>query len=51
MDESTTRRQIEEHADAVVRGDMDTVIGEFSDDLRPSGSSDRAMIVFGEPIG
>jgi hypothetical protein len=35
MDENTTRRQIDEHADAVVRGDMDTVVGDFSDELRP----------------
>lgn len=35
MDESTTRRQIDEHADAVVRGDMDTVIGDFCEELRP----------------
>lgn len=35
MDESTTRSHIESHADAVVRGDMDAVIADFSEDLRP----------------
>jgi hypothetical protein len=35
MDEAKTRSQIQEHADAVVRGDMDTVIGDFTEELRP----------------
>lgn len=35
MDEARTRKQVEDHADAVVRGDMDTVIGDFSEELRP----------------
>jgi len=35
MDEDTTRTQIHEHADAVVRGDMETVISDFSEELRP----------------
>ena len=35
MDEAKARNQIQEHADAVVRGDMDTVIGDFTEELRP----------------
>ena len=35
MDDAKARNQIHEHADAVVRGDMDTVVADFSDELRP----------------
>ena len=35
MDERTTRKHIQAHADAVVQGDMDTVVADFSDELRP----------------
>ena len=35
MDEATTRRCIEEHADAVVRGDMDALPADFAEALRP----------------
>lgn len=35
MDDSRTREHIHSHADAVVRGDMDTVVADFSDELRP----------------
>jgi hypothetical protein len=35
MDEQKTRSQIQEHADAVVRGDMDAVTADFSEELRP----------------
>jgi hypothetical protein len=35
MDESTTRRHVQEHADAVVRGDMDHVVGDFVEEMRP----------------
>ena len=35
MDEARTRQQVQDHADAVVRGDMDTVIGDFSEELKP----------------
>jgi hypothetical protein len=35
MDEERTRKQVTEHADAVVRGDMDTVVADFSDELQP----------------
>jgi hypothetical protein len=35
MDDAKTRKQVQDHADAVVRGDMDTVIGDFSEELRP----------------
>jgi hypothetical protein len=35
MDESKTREHIHAHADAVVRGDMDTIVGDFSEGLRP----------------
>ena len=35
MDESNTRDHIRRHADSVVRGDMDAVVADFSEDLRP----------------
>ena len=35
MDEAKTRDQISQHADAVVRGDMDAVAADFSEELRP----------------
>jgi hypothetical protein len=35
MDEATTRDHIQKHADAVVRGDMDAVTSDFSEELRP----------------
>jgi hypothetical protein len=35
MDESTTRDHIQKHADAVVRGDMDALVADFSEELRP----------------
>jgi hypothetical protein len=35
VDEARTRKQIEDHAAAVESGDMDTVIGDFSEELRP----------------
>lgn len=35
MDDSRTRQHIHAHADAVVRGDMDTVVADFSDELQP----------------
>jgi hypothetical protein len=35
MDESSTRDHCNQHAAAVERGDMDAVIADFSEDLRP----------------
>jgi hypothetical protein len=35
MDEQQTRDRIEQHADAVVRGDMDTVVADFTEGLQP----------------
>jgi hypothetical protein len=35
MDDAKTRSHIQEHADAVVRGDMNAVIGDFAEELRP----------------
>ncbi len=35
MDEAKTRSQVQDHADAVVRGDMDHVIGDFCEEMRP----------------
>ena len=35
MDDAKTHKQIQDHADAVARGDMDTAIGDFSEELRP----------------
>jgi hypothetical protein len=35
MDEPRARSHIEEHANAVARGDMDAVVADFSEELRP----------------
>jgi hypothetical protein len=35
MDDRKTREHIQAHADAVVEGDMDTVVADFSSELRP----------------
>jgi hypothetical protein len=35
MDDAATRSHIQEHANAVVRGDMDAVVADFSADLQP----------------
>jgi len=35
MDEARTRDHINQHADAVVRGDMDAIVADFAEDLRP----------------
>ena len=35
MDEARTRDHIDRHADAVVRGDMDAILADFSEELRP----------------
>jgi hypothetical protein len=35
MDEQKTRSHVQDHADAVVRGDMDAVIADFAEELRP----------------
>ena len=36
MDEARTRDHIHQHADAVVRADMDAILADFSEDLRPA---------------
>ena len=35
MDETQTSDHINKHADAVVRGDMDAILADFSEELRP----------------
>jgi hypothetical protein len=35
MDEASTREHITQHAAAVERGDMDAVVADFTEDLRP----------------
>src|SRR4051812_45079039 len=35
MDDQQTRDQIQQHADAVVRGDMDAVVADFAEAMRP----------------
>jgi hypothetical protein len=35
MDDAATRDHIQAHADAVVRGDMGTIVDDFSEELRP----------------
>ena len=35
MDEQQTRDHIQQHADSVVRGDMDAVVADFTEGMRP----------------
>jgi hypothetical protein len=35
MEEATTRNHIQAHADSVVRGDMEAILADFSESLRP----------------
>jgi hypothetical protein len=35
MDESAIREHVQKHADAVVRGEMNVVAADFSEELRP----------------
>jgi hypothetical protein len=35
MDDQQTRDHITQHADAVVRGDMDAVVADFTEGMRP----------------
>lgn len=35
MDDQQTRERIQQHADAVVRGDMDAVVADFTEGLQP----------------
>ncbi|HUE27715.1 MAG TPA: hypothetical protein VMP89_13150 [Solirubrobacteraceae bacterium] len=35
MDEASTRKHVAQHADSVKRGDMDAVVADFSEQLRP----------------
>jgi hypothetical protein len=34
MDEATTKKHIEAHADAVVRGDLEAVVADFTENMR-----------------
>jgi hypothetical protein len=35
MDDTTTRSHVQAHADAVVRGDIDHVVSDFIEEMRP----------------
>jgi hypothetical protein len=35
MDDAEIRNHVQKHADAVVRGDIDAVVADFSEELRP----------------
>jgi hypothetical protein len=35
MDEGKTRQYVQEHADAVARGDLEAAVADFSEELRP----------------
>jgi hypothetical protein len=35
MDQATTKRHMEAHADAVVQGDQEALLADFSEELRP----------------
>jgi len=62
MDEAMIRDHIQKHAEAAVRGDMDTVAADFSEDLRPNlpilaralpgplVSAEVVGVTFGDPV-
>jgi len=62
MDEAMIRDHIQKHAEAAVRGDMDTVAADFSEDLRPNlpilaralprplVSAEVVSVTFGDPV-
>ena len=45
MDDAKTRNQIQQHADAVVRGDTDAVVADFSEALRQPVTSAEVLSV------
>jgi hypothetical protein len=49
MDEAQTRDHIDQHADAVVRGDMDAILADFSEELRP-GAPQIVNDVLPQPV-
>ena len=49
MDEARTRDYIDQHADAVVRGDMDAILADFSEELRP-GAPQIVNEVLPQPV-
>ena len=55
MDEATTRDHVERHGEAIVRGDMDAVTADFSEELRPQvpkiAQSLPAPVVAAEVLG
>jgi hypothetical protein len=50
MEEARTRDHINQHADAVVRGDMDAILADFSEELRP-GAPQIVNEVLPQPVG
>jgi hypothetical protein len=49
MDEAQTRDYIEQHAEGVVRGDMDGILADFSEELRP-GAPQIVNEVLPQPV-
>jgi hypothetical protein len=49
MDETQARDHINQHADAVVRGDMDAILADFSEELRP-GAPQIVNEVLPQPV-
>lgn len=44
MDETKTREHIQRHAEAVERGDFETVVGDLSDELKPQAPQIAATL-------
>ena len=49
MNETQTRDHINQHAEAVVRGDMAAIVADFSEDLRP-GVPQIAQDLLPQPV-
>lgn len=49
MDDGQTRDYINQHADAVVRGDMDAILADFSEEMRP-GAPQIVNDVLPQPV-
>jgi hypothetical protein len=51
MDEAQVRNHLNQHADAVVRRDMDAIVADFSEDLRPGVPQLQAGVQRSGPVG
>jgi hypothetical protein len=51
MDERQTRDHVQQHADAVARGDLDAAVADFCEELRPQAPQTTGAEVLSVEIG